>query len=175
MEGTGVGMRESSRRGYRSIRVAVLVALAVVVSASSAGCVLEDDRDGDDLCAELSAEIEGVDASAPVVDRWARDEADIQLLVKETCPEVADRLELMVLARLQSLGEAERQADADAAEMELERQAEAEQQTSTPRSTVRPFASCSTAREAGAAPLYQGEPGYSETLDRDGDGIACED
>jgi hypothetical protein len=37
-----------------------------------------------------------------------------------------------------------------------------------------PFASCAAARAAGKAPLYRGDPGYSERLDRDGDGIACE-
>lgn len=38
----------------------------------------------------------------------------------------------------------------------------------------KPFASCAEARAAGMAPLYRGDPGYSERLDRDGDGIACE-
>jgi hypothetical protein len=33
---------------------------------------------------------------------------------------------------------------------------------------------CDDARAAGSAPLYAGEPGYRESLDRDGDGIACE-
>jgi hypothetical protein len=27
---------------------------------------------------------------------------------------------------------------------------------------------------AGAAPIHRGDPGYSSKLDRDGDGIACE-
>jgi endonuclease YncB( thermonuclease family) len=36
------------------------------------------------------------------------------------------------------------------------------------------YANCTEAREAGAAPLYRGEPGYSARLDRDQDGIACE-
>ena len=36
------------------------------------------------------------------------------------------------------------------------------------------YANCSEARAAGAAPLYQGSPGYSSRLDRDGDGVACE-
>lgn len=39
---------------------------------------------------------------------------------------------------------------------------------------VRPFTSCAQAREAGAAPLYRGDPGYSPRLDRDKDGVACE-
>ncbi|MEX5270686.1 excalibur calcium-binding domain-containing protein [Kocuria sabuli] len=33
---------------------------------------------------------------------------------------------------------------------------------------------CTAAREAGAAPLHRGDPGYREALDRDADGVACE-
>ena len=36
------------------------------------------------------------------------------------------------------------------------------------------YANCKEARAAGAAPIYQGEPGYRAELDRDHDGIACE-
>lgn len=36
------------------------------------------------------------------------------------------------------------------------------------------FKNCSEAKAAGAAPLYEGEPGYRPGLDRDKDGIACE-
>jgi len=36
------------------------------------------------------------------------------------------------------------------------------------------YANCAQAKAAGAAPLYRGQPGYREALDRDGDGIACE-
>ena len=36
------------------------------------------------------------------------------------------------------------------------------------------YANCKAVKAAGAAPLYRGDPGYSEDLDRDGDGIACE-
>lgn len=36
------------------------------------------------------------------------------------------------------------------------------------------YKNCTAVREAGAAPIYRGEPGYSTKLDRDGDGIACE-
>jgi hypothetical protein len=53
-----------------------------------------------------------------------------------------------------------------------------------PRTTVAPapapgggsayYANCTAARAAGAAPIYRGQPGYSSTLDRDGDGVACE-
>ena len=36
------------------------------------------------------------------------------------------------------------------------------------------YRNCAAARAAGAAPIYAGQPGYRGSLDRDGDGIACE-
>jgi endonuclease YncB( thermonuclease family) len=36
------------------------------------------------------------------------------------------------------------------------------------------YENCTAAREAGAAPVYRGDPGYGSHLDRDGDGVACE-
>lgn len=36
------------------------------------------------------------------------------------------------------------------------------------------YANCAAVKAAGAAPLYQGQPGYSTSLDRDRDGVACE-
>jgi len=35
------------------------------------------------------------------------------------------------------------------------------------------FANCREATQAGAAPLYQGQPGYAPWLDADHDGVAC--
>ncbi|WP_404815428.1 DUF1524 domain-containing protein [Streptomyces thermolineatus] len=37
------------------------------------------------------------------------------------------------------------------------------------------YANCDAVREAGKAPLHRGDPGYTERLDRDGDGVACSD
>ncbi|MCU1647072.1 MAG: hypothetical protein JWN03_7347 [Nocardia sp.] len=36
------------------------------------------------------------------------------------------------------------------------------------------YKNCSEARAAGAAPILRGEPGYRSALDRDNDGVACE-
>ncbi|GAA3751720.1 excalibur calcium-binding domain-containing protein [Streptomyces tremellae] len=36
------------------------------------------------------------------------------------------------------------------------------------------YANCTAARAAGVTPLYRGQPGYDNHLDRDGDGVACE-
>lgn len=44
----------------------------------------------------------------------------------------------------------------------------------TPQPEEVSYANCTEVREAGAAPIRQGEPGYSSDLDRDGDGIACD-
>jgi hypothetical protein len=38
-----------------------------------------------------------------------------------------------------------------------------------------PYKNCGQARKAGAAPLLATDPGYSPRLDRDGDGVACEE
>jgi endonuclease YncB( thermonuclease family) len=44
----------------------------------------------------------------------------------------------------------------------------------TPPVTVY-YANCDAVRAAGAAPIYVGQPGYGRHLDRDGDGVGCED
>jgi hypothetical protein len=36
------------------------------------------------------------------------------------------------------------------------------------------YPNCKAACQAGAAPIYRGQPGYRAPLDRDGDGVACE-
>jgi outer membrane biosynthesis protein TonB len=36
------------------------------------------------------------------------------------------------------------------------------------------YKNCSAARAAGAAPVYRNDPGYGAHLDRDGDGVGCE-
>lgn len=42
------------------------------------------------------------------------------------------------------------------------------------RAPTQMYATCAQARAAGAAPLYEGDPGYNPRLDRDKDGVACE-
>jgi hypothetical protein len=37
-----------------------------------------------------------------------------------------------------------------------------------------PYPDCAAARAAGAAPLHRGDPGWSDGMDGDGDGVACE-
>ncbi|UZK70997.1 excalibur calcium-binding domain-containing protein [Sphingomonas sp. S1-29] len=50
----------------------------------------------------------------------------------------------------------------------------AAQRFAAPSGARGPFANCTAARAASAAPVRAGDPGYSSRLDRDGDGIGCE-
>ncbi|WP_369140169.1 GmrSD restriction endonuclease domain-containing protein [Modestobacter versicolor] len=45
--------------------------------------------------------------------------------------------------------------------------------TGTP-GAAQPYPDCAAARAAGAAPLHRGDPGWSDRMDGDGDGVACE-
>jgi hypothetical protein len=78
---------------------------------------------------------------------------------------------------------AKRLADAAAAKLAAEQaaaqQAAAQQAPAAPVAPAAPpaaayYANCAAARAAGAAPLYSGQAGYSTSLDRDRDGVACE-
>ena len=49
-----------------------------------------------------------------------------------------------------------------------------EEATPEPEPQKEFYANCKEAKAAGAAPLYKGDPGYRPELDRDKDGIACD-
>ncbi|MCP1355419.1 excalibur calcium-binding domain-containing protein [Aneurinibacillus migulanus] len=49
-----------------------------------------------------------------------------------------------------------------------------EAQKPTASSSNIQYKNCTEARAAGVTPIYEGQPGYSRKLDRDGDGVACE-
>ncbi|MGO1319560.1 MAG: excalibur calcium-binding domain-containing protein [Galactobacter sp.] len=71
----------------------------------------------------------------------------------------------------------ERAAQEQAAKEAAERKAEAERQATQQQqqqNTDVYYKNCTAVREAGAAPIHQGEPGYARHLDRDGDGVGCE-
>jgi len=61
---------------------------------------------------------------------------------------------------------------------------EVTEETPSPTAVVQPprpaatptvyYRNCTEARAAGAAPIKKGEPGYGTHLDRDRDGIACD-
>ncbi|WP_310877102.1 excalibur calcium-binding domain-containing protein [Priestia megaterium] len=71
--------------------------------------------------------------------------------------------------------QAKQQAEAEQARKEAEEKAQAEAQAQQQRQSQSvSYGNCTEAREAGAAPIYKGQPGYAKHLDRDGDGIGCD-
>lgn len=72
-------------------------------------------------------------------------------------------------------------ADAAAAKLAAEQAAAQQAVPQAPAQQAAPqapasvyYANCAAAKAAGAAPLYAGQAGYSTSLDRDRDGVACE-
>ncbi|HFI0031000.1 TPA: excalibur calcium-binding domain-containing protein [Streptococcus suis] len=59
------------------------------------------------------------------------------------------------------------------AQSQAQNQAQIQQFAGTTAGTVY-YKNCTAARNAGAAPVRIGDPGYAPHLDRDGDGIGCE-
>ena len=79
-----------------------------------------------------------------------------------------------------SAAAAETSASAEASEQAVQDEpAQPEEPAQRPqqdpkKSTSTYYANCTEAKAAGAAPMYEGDPGYRSGLDRDHDGIACD-
>lgn len=77
--------------------------------------------------------------------------------------------------------EAAEKAAQEAQQAEEAAQEQAQEPAQEPEEPAQPaqkpqayYRNCAEAKAAGAAPLYQGDPGYRSALDRDHDGVACE-
>ena len=78
-------------------------------------------------------------------------------------------------AAAEAAASAAAEAAASAAAEQPAQEQPAQEPQSEPEEQARTYyANCTEAKAAGAAPLYRGEPGYRDKLDRDHDGIACE-
>ena len=79
-----------------------------------------------------------------------------------------------------SAAAAEASASAEASEQAVQDEpAQPEEPAQRPqqdpkKSTSTYYANCTEAKAAGAAPMFEGDPGYRSGLDRDHDGIACD-
>lgn len=62
-----------------------------------------------------------------------------------------------------------------AAEAAAQAKAKSDAEAAQKQSANTYYPNCTAARAAGVTPIYAGQPGYSSKLDRDHDGIACED
>lgn len=97
-------------------------------------------------------------------------EAEEQALKQEDEKRLADEQ-----ARKQQ-EEQKRQADEQARKQQQEEQKvqQAQTQPAASNNSNVTYKNCTEVKNAGKAPLYRDQPGYSSKLDRDGDGVACE-
>lgn len=66
------------------------------------------------------------------------------------------------------------ESDGDPCESYFDTSSEPSEDSSDSPSESVYYENCTAAREAGAAPVQEGDPGYGSHLDRDGDGSGCE-
>lgn len=108
------------------------------------------------------------DGDKPVIN--VRKASDIAQ--EEEAKKVAEEKKAAEEAAAKKAAEEEAAAQAEAQRQAEEAARQAQQQQQAQQNVH--YANCSEVRAAGAAPLYQGQPGYNGKLDRDHDGVACE-
>ena len=123
-----------------------------------------------DAVEEAKAEIRQVssEAEADLVERTVQLEQQAAQLEQRTA-EVEARAK-DVWTREKAVRAAEQEASRPAPSAPVAAMTEPESQA--PTSVY--FENCTAARNAGAAPVRVGDPGYAGHLDRDGDGVGCE-
>ncbi|KRF21023.1 hypothetical protein ASG90_00985 [Nocardioides sp. Soil797] len=121
--------------------------------------------------------------SAPTYDQAL---AVLETTTTTICPEFTALHETQTSARAKRLRAEERRRkareelrkkkEAQAAKAQAAKDRAAEAQAAEDRAALANvyYANCTDVENAGAAPIYAGDPGYSRDLDRDGDGVACE-
>ncbi len=154
---------DASRRSYV---VAVAAALALkprnldAQSGSLNACQLLDKRRNlDNRVAQVRKSFSLT--SAPTYDQAL---AALDTTTTTICPEFAAFHQAQTAERTKRLRVEERRRK--------EREAQAAEEQAQQQYVY--YENCTAVEDAGAAPIYAGESGYSRDLDRDGDGVACE-
>ncbi|KRD43473.1 hypothetical protein ASE38_04325 [Cellulomonas sp. Root930] len=166
----GAGLDEVDRRG-------AAVAAALVTAAAVTSQLDGDAASG--LPAVMVADLRS--RTAAVTERLRAAEAALQQArVAEEQRVEAERVAAEAAAAKaaqaaadEAARQAQAAADAEAARVAAEAVA-ASKAPGTSSGGAVSYKNCDAVRAAGAAPLRVGDPGYSDKLDRDGDGVACE-
>lgn len=165
----GIGVDEVDRHGAA---LAALATSGVALAALLDGA--ESARYPQDVVAALR------DRTTSINDRLSGATTGVQeLRAAEEQRIEAERVEAEAAAAAAAQAAAEEAARAaqEAAEAEAARVAAAAEKESLPSTSGAAsvyYANCDAVRAAGAAPILAGQPGYSQKLDRDGDGVGCE-
>ena len=121
--------------------------------------------------AEAKEAEQAKEAEAAAKAQEAAEAKKVEAAAAAKAKEAADAKKAKAAAAAKAKKAADAKAALAAEQARKKKNAEAEARKS-PSSTY--YNNCTAVRNAGAAPIYRGEPGYSRKLDRDGDGIACE-
>lgn len=128
-------------------------------------------------CSESDTSAKGSSSDSTVQSQQSTDETSKTEEVSQSEEAAQQAEETRQSEEAAQQAEAARQAEEAAQQAEAARQAEEARQAQANQQKAGQsayYANCTQAKNAGAAPLYSGQPGYSRKLDRDGDGIACE-
>lgn len=111
------------------------------------------------------------EAQAKAAEEKRKQEEAARVAEEKRVAEQKQKEQEALQAKQQAEAEQARKEAEEKAQAEAEAQAQAQQQQ---QSQTVYFKNCTEARAAGAAPVYQGQPGYAKHLDRDGDGVGCD-
>ncbi len=176
------------RCGYVARQIAVSAKYALTVTAAermAVADVLEScprQMPPEDTAAiKAAADRQAADAAAAVAAQAAADKQAADAAAAVAAQAAADKQAADVAAAQAAADQlaAEQAAAQEAADQAAAARAAADSAASQtaavpPRVTAPYYANCDAVRAAGADPILIGEPGYSSKLDRDGDGIGCE-
>lgn len=119
----------------------------------------------------ISVEIDGK-AFNDINDKVIKKDSKVVIKYWNAEKAIAEKARKDEEARLAA--EAQKAAEAQrAAEAQEQAQAQIQQFAEAPAQSVY-YPNCKAAKQAGAAPVYRGDPGYGSHLDKDGDGVGCE-
>lgn len=113
-------------------------------------------------------------AAEQAAARAAAETAAAEEAARVAAEQAAAAEAVRVAAEQAAAEEAARAAAQKAAEDEAARQAAAQAAAAAPPQSATYYKNCTAARQAGAAPVRRGDPGYGSHLDRDNDGVGCE-
>jgi len=126
---------------------------------ASAKASAEAKKTADEAAAKVEAERVAAEQAAAEAAAAAAAQAEAERVAAEQAAAAQAEADRVAAAQAAAAAAAAAAAPAPAA-------------PAAPSSTY--YKNCDAVRAAGAAPIYAGQPGYASHLDRDGDGVGCE-
>ncbi|MFC6603902.1 excalibur calcium-binding domain-containing protein [Ectobacillus funiculus] len=160
--------------------IIILISLGNIIFAEDSGSTNVSKSNTQAANAEVQEETKETE-SKKLADEKQKQEEAARLAEEQRKQQEAARLaeeqqKQQEAARLAEEQQKQQEADRLAEEQRKQQEAArlAEEQQKQAAATNVYYKNCTEVRNAGAAPIHQGEPGYASHLDRDGDGIACD-